>query len=264
MRPGEDLHMTDEPMIARKAEGVGWMTFNNPERHNALTDEMCERVVEILADFEADPEVRLCVMSGAGDKAFVSGADIGGLTNRLRAPKEAPPALRAFDALRDFRKPLIAMIRGWCLGGGVAVAMKADIRIADASAKFGVPAARLGVGYPLDSVRDLVNLVGPSRAKTILFTAERMTAAQARELGLVDEVTAPDALEARVGEIAAAMVDNAPLSIRTAKAAVDHIARGAWSEAEIAGFVSECFASADFAEGRAAFLEKRRPVFRGM
>jgi enoyl-CoA hydratase len=256
--------MTHEPMIARKAEGVGWMTFNNPERHNALTEEMCERVIEILADFEADPEVRLCVMSGAGDKAFVSGADIGGLTGRAKGSDQAPATLRSFQALEAFKKPLIAMIRGWCLGGGIAVALKADMRICDASARFGVPAARLGVGYPLDSVRDIVNLVGPSRTKSILFTAERIPAPQARELGLVDEVTAPEDLERRIGEIAATIAENAPLSIRTAKAAVDHIARGAWSEAEVGTFVSECFASADFAEGRAAFMEKRRPVFRGV
>jgi len=256
--------MTDEPMIARKADGVGWMTFNNPERHNALTDAMCERAIEILADFEADPQVRLCVMNGAGDKAFVSGADIGGLKRRAEAPREAPATLRAFNALSDFKKPLVAMIRGWCLGGGVAVAMKADIRIADTSARFGIPAARLGVGYPVDSVRDLVNLVGPSAAKTILFTAERMPAEQALRLGLVDEVLAPDALEARVGEIAAAVVENAPLSIRAAKATVDHVARGAWSKEEITELLVDCATSADFTEGQAAFMEKRRPTFRGV
>jgi enoyl-CoA hydratase len=254
--------MNTARMIAHKSDGVGWMTFSHPERHNALTDAMCLQVVEILADFSADPAVRLCVMKGEGDKAFVSGADIGGLGAGAR-PAGEPPTLRAFAALGAFDKPLIAMIRGWCLGGGIAVALKADMRICDASARFGVPAARLGVGYPLDSVRDIVNLVGPSRAKSILFTAERIPAAQARELGLVDEVTAPEDLERRIGEIAAAIAENAPLSIRTAKAAVDHIARGAWSEAEVKGFVSECFASADFAEGRAAFMEKRRPVFRG-
>lgn len=256
--------MTDEPMIARKEAGVGWMTFNNPQRHNALTDPMCERLVEILADFEADPEIRLCVMNGTGDKAFVSGADIGGLGDGTAPRREKPPALMAFDALRDFRKPLVAMIRGWCLGGGVAVAMKADLRIVDASAKFGIPAGRLGVGYPLDSVRDLVNLVGPSAAKSILFTAERFDADQALKLGLVDEVVAPEALEDRIGQIAAAIADNAPLTIRAAKAAIDHVARGAWSDAEVAGFVSACYASADFKEGRAAFLEKRRPVFKGV
>jgi enoyl-CoA hydratase/carnithine racemase len=240
------------------------MNFNNPQRHNALTDAMCERIVAILADFEADPQVRLCVMTGAGDKAFVSGADIGGLPDGSAPRRDKPPAAQAFDALRDFKKPLVAMIRGWCLGGGVAVAMKADMRIADSSAKFGIPAARLGVGYPLDSVRDLVNLVGPSAAKSILFTAERFPAEQALRLGLADEVVAPEALEGRIHEIAAAIVDNAPLSIRAAKAAIDHVARGAWSEGEIAGFVADCFGSADFTEGRAAFLEKRRPVFRGV
>jgi len=147
--------------------------------------------------------------------------------------------------------------------GGVAVAMKADLRICDATAKFGVPAARLGVGYPLDAVRDLVNLVGPSKAKTILFTAERLSAQEAKAIGLADEVLAPEALEGRIAEIAAAIVDNAPLSIRAAKAAIDHVARGAFSEAEVAAIVSDCYRSADFKEGRTAFLEKRRPAFKG-
>jgi enoyl-CoA hydratase len=256
--------MTDASMIARKSDGVGWMTFNNPQRHNALTDAMSVRIVEILADFDADPGVRLCVMVGAGDKAFVSGADIGGLPDGSAPRRTVAPAVTAFDALRDFKKPLVAMIRGWCLGGGVAVAMKADMRIADATAKFGVPAARLGVGYPLDSVRDLVNLVGPSAAKSILFTGERFDADQALRLGLADEVVAPEALEARIAQIAAAIGDNAPLSIKAAKAAIDHVARGAWSAEAVAGFVADCFGSADFTEGRAAFLEKRRPAFRGV
>ncbi|HEY3694390.1 enoyl-CoA hydratase-related protein [Phenylobacterium sp.] len=255
--------MTDEPMIARKEDGVGWMTFNNPQRHNALNEAMCQRIMEILADFEADPAVRLCVMTGAGEKAFVSGADIGALPEGPSSQRPAAPARAAFNALRDFNKPLVAMIRGWCLGGGVALAMKADLRIADATARFGVPAARLGVGYPLESVRDLVNLVGPSAAKSILFTAERLSAEQALRLGLADEVLAPEALQARIGEIAAAIVDNAPLSIRAAKAAVDHVSRGRWSEGEVAGFVADCLGSADFREGRSAFLEKRTPAFKG-
>ena len=261
------MPMTDvaieDPVIAHVKDGVGWLAFNNPARHNALTEPMCTAIVETLAAFDADPAVRLCVIRGAGEKAFVSGADIGGLKADGTARREQAPTMLAFNALRDFRKPLVAMIRGWCLGGGVAVAMKADLRICDATAKFGVPAARLGVGYPLDSVRDLVNLVGPSKAKTILFTAERLSAHQAAEIGLADEVLAPDALEGRIAEIASAIVDNAPLSIRAAKAAIDHVARGAWSEAEVGAFVSECYQSADFKEGRAAFMEKRRPAFKG-
>jgi enoyl-CoA hydratase/carnithine racemase len=256
--------MTADTIIVRKEDGIGWLVFNNPERHNALSDEMSLATIGALADFEADPAVRLCVMTGAGEKAFISGADIGGLKPGGRAADDAPaPTVAAFQALGAFQKPLLAMIRGWCLGGGVAVAMKADIRICSADARFGIPAARLGAGYPIDCVRDLVNLVGPSAAKAILFAGERFDAAQALRLGLADEVLAPDALEARVRQLAAAIAENAPLTIRAAKAAVDHVARGTGSAAQIAALVADCFASDDFAEGRAAFLEKRAPVFRG-
>jgi enoyl-CoA hydratase/carnithine racemase len=256
--------MTDPTVLSRKADGVGWMTFSNPARHNALSDVMGLQVVEILADFAADPNVRLCVMTGAGEEAFVSGADIGGLSPRAQlAEDEAPPLLRAFQALADFEKPLAAMIRGWCLGGGLGVAIKADLRICATNARFGIPAARLGVGYPLDLTRELVALVGPAVAKSILFTAERLSAQKALEIGLVNEVTGPDGLECRMAEIAHSIARNAPLSIRTAKAAIDHIVRGSGSEAEIARLAARCFASADFEEGRTAFLEKRPPVFRG-
>jgi enoyl-CoA hydratase len=255
--------MTTGRMIARKSDGVGWMTFSHPERHNALTDAMCLQAVEILADFAGDPDVRLCVMDGDGDKAFVSGADIGGLKAGSRPAGQKPPTVQAFEALANFEKPLVAMIRGWCLGGGLAVAMKADMRICASDARFGIPAARLGVGYPADSMRDLVALVGPAAAKRILFTAQRLPAEQALRLGLVDEVVAPEALEGAVFEIARSIVENAPLTIRAAKLTIDHIARGTPDANAVNAALSACYASADFAEGRAAFIEKRTAVFKG-
>jgi enoyl-CoA hydratase len=256
--------MLHDQMISRKDGGVGWMIFNNPQRHNALTPAMFEGIDEILRDFEADREVRVCVMAGAGDKAFVSGADIAQLPDGpTAAPAPRPAGGRAFDALGSFSKPLIAMIQGWCLGGGVAVALKADMRIAATTSRFGIPAARLGIAYPLESIRDLVAVTGPSLAKSILFTAERLDADQALRTGLVDEVVAPEALEARVREIAAAISDNAPLSVRAAKAAINHFAHGAGNTEALAELSAACFASADYKEGREAFLQKRRPVFTG-
>lgn len=259
--------MPAEPMISHKEDGVGWMIFNNPDRHNALTPAMWARIGDILADFEADPEVRVCVVTGAGERAFVSGADIAQLPDgppRAAAARETSDAGGGgFRVLSDFSKPMVAMIRGWCLGGGVAVAMKADIRVASTDARFGIPAARLGIAYPLDSIRDLVALVGPSAAKSVLFTAERMDAAQALRLGLVDEVVEPEALEARVRAITASICENAPLTIRAAKAAINHIVQATGEAERLARLVDACYASADFKEGRAAFLEKRRPVFRG-
>jgi enoyl-CoA hydratase len=255
--------MAGDSVISRTADGIGWMTFSHPERHNALTDAMCAQAVEALSAFAADSQVRLCVMTGAG-AAFASGMDIGGLADAKRQSGDGPPhALQLLEGLSSFVKPLVAMIRGWCLGGGLAVAMKADIRICAPDARFGIPAARLGVGYPLDSMRDLVALVGPSAAKSMLFTAERLPADRALRIGLVDEVTEPGALEARVAQIAGAIAENAPLSIRAAKASIDHLARGRPSAEEVGALLSDCMASVDFREGRAAFLEKRAPVFRG-
>jgi enoyl-CoA hydratase/carnithine racemase len=257
--------MSTEQMIARKEDGVGWMVFNNPERHNAITPAMWEAIVEILADFEADPEVRVCVMKGAGEKAFVSGADIAQLPGGppQPAPTRAAGGSQAFNALADFKKPLIAMIRGWCLGGGVAVAMKADFRIAADDMRIGIPAAKLGVGYPVDSIKELVALVGPSAAKLVLFAAERLDASQALKAGLVDEVVPPDALEARVRELAGLISENAPLTIRAAKATIDHIVRGSGDEEALMKMSRDCYASADFQEGKTAFMEKRKPVFQG-
>jgi len=256
--------MSVDQTIAQTEDGIGWLTFSNPDRHNALTAKMANEAIAILDGFARDPQVRLCVMRGAGQRAFVSGADIGGLSDRSKGTEGSRSGLSGlFSALADFEKPLIAAIRGWCLGGGVAVAMKADIRIAAESARFGIPAARLGVGYPLDSTRDLVNLVGPSAAKIILFTAERISAERALELGLIDEVASNESIETRIAEIAAGIRRNAPLSIKAAKATIDHIARGSPTDEAVNDLIRACLQSRDFKEGRAAFLEKRDPEFRG-
>jgi enoyl-CoA hydratase/carnithine racemase len=254
-------------MSSRKEGGLGWMIFDNPERHNAIDPSMWSGMLDILAEFEADAGIRACVMTGAGDRAFVSGADIGQFpddSQRLEASERGGGvAVRALEALGAFPKPLIAMVRGWCLGAGVAVALKADFRVAASDIRIGIPAARLGVGYPFDAVRDLVTLVGPGTAKLVLFSAERMGAEAALRVGLVDEVVAPDALEERVRELSSEICQNAPLSILAAKASVDQIAREPNTRAGPEHLIKACFASADFQEGRAAFLEKRPPVFQG-
>jgi enoyl-CoA hydratase len=253
-------------MSSRKEGGLGWMIFDNPERHNAIDPSMWGAALDILADFDADADIRACVMTGAGDRAFVSGADIAQFPDGTRAEgseEAGGVAIRALQALGAFPKPLIAMVRGWCLGAGVAVALKADFRIAASDIRIGIPAARLGVGYPFDAVKDLVTLVGPATAKLILFSAERMGAATALRVGLVDEVVAPDALEERVRELSSEICQNAPLSILAAKASVDQIARERDAGEGPEHLIRACFASADFQEGRAAFLEKRPPVFHG-
>jgi enoyl-CoA hydratase len=265
--------MGNAQMSSRRVDGVGWMIFDNPRRHNAIDPSMWSGMHDILVDFEADADIRACVMTGAGDRAFVSGADIGQLSNGTGpsggsessegSEQGGGEAMAALAALGAFPKPLVAMVRGWCLGAGVAIALKADFRIAASDIQIGIPAARLGVGYPFGAVRDLVTLVGPATAKLILFSAERIDAASALRVGLVDEVHEPDALEPRVRELTSKISQNAPLSIRAAKASVDQIVREESAREGPEDLIQACLASADFREGRAAFLEKRPPVFRG-
>jgi enoyl-CoA hydratase/carnithine racemase len=260
---------TAAPMLFEKKDGIGWMTFNNPERRNALSVEMRKAAIEILADFSADDSVRVVVMKGAGDKAFVSGADISQFESQRSTPEqiEAYSALsRRFEgAMNTLEKPLIAMIRGFCLGGGLAVALTADIRIAAEDAQFGIPAARLSLGYGYDGMRKLTDLVGPSCAKEILFTARRYSAAEALQMGLINRVLPVAELESHVRELATTIAGNAPLTIRAAKTIVGEIVKDP-ADRDMAAckrVAQACVASNDYVEGRRAFMEKRKPVFNG-
>jgi len=256
-------------MLARKGFGIGWMTFNNPARHNAVSMEMWEAAETILADFTADPAVRVIVIHGAGGKAFVSGADISKFESE-RASEVAVAAYQAqtarvYDALADCPKPTIAMIQGHCIGGGTALAVCCDMRICNDGASFGVPAAKLGLGYPLKGIRRLVDLVGPSFAKEIFFTARKFTAEDARVMGLVNRVVPTDALESYVTDTATTIAGNAPLTVGSVKFIVGQALkdRGAEDGATCDAMVAACFASADYIEGRRAFMEKRPPQFQG-
>ena len=258
-----------EKMLARKAGGVGWMTFNNPERHNAVSMEMWQAAERILADFIADEAVRVVVVNGAGGKAFVSGADISKFESE-RSGEEAVNAYQAqtakvYDALADCPKPTIAMIQGHCIGGGTALAVCCDIRICGDTASFGVPAAKLGLGYPLAGIRRLVDLVGPSFAKEIFFTAKKWSSEEARIMGLVNRVVPNDSLEATVLDYAETIAGNAPLTVGSVKTIVREALkdRGQADEALCDRLVKACFASQDYIEGRRAFMEKRKPAFEG-
>lgn len=258
-----------DKMLARKADGIGWMTFNNPERHNAVSMEMWQAAERILTDFAADDAVRVVVVHGAGGRAFVSGADISKFESE-RASEEAVNAYQAqtkkvYDLLADFPKPTIAMIQGHCIGGGAALAVCCDIRICGETANFGVPAAKLGLGYPLDGIRRLVDLVGPSFAKEIFFTARRWTAEEARIMGLTNRVVPNDKLEDFVVDYAKTIAGNAPLTVGSVKVIVREALkdRGMANEALCDELVKQCFASEDYIEGRRAFMEKRPPQFKG-
>jgi enoyl-CoA hydratase len=243
--------------------------FNNPERHNALSVDMWEAVPVLLALAEADERVRLVVFSGAGEKAFVSGADISQFED-MRAAREAVAryelmAEQALMGIYNFSKPTLACIRGYCIGGGVNVAMSCDIRIAASDAVFSIPAARLGLGYRYSAMKNLVDLVGPGVAKDLFFTARRISAVEAKEVGLISRVCAPDQLPALLAEYTEALAANAPLTERAGKAIVAEILKPS-PEVDFdkcKQLIQGCFQSEDYAEGRKAFMEKRKPVFRG-
>jgi enoyl-CoA hydratase/carnithine racemase len=248
---------------------LAWLVFDHPERRNAISAEMWEALPAAVAELEADPSLRVAVMRGAGELAFVSGADISEF-QRARTGAEAAAeydrtTARAFDALAGFSKPLLAMIHGFCIGGGMATALAADLRYAAEDALFAIPAARLGLGYHMAGLDALGRLVGPATAKEILFTARRYTAAEALRLGLVNGVFAKPALEREVRALAAQIAENAPLTLRSAKLTLRELARdpAARDLAAVRQSVRACFESDDYKEGVRAFLEKRPPRFGG-
>ncbi|HEY1751298.1 MAG TPA: enoyl-CoA hydratase [Caulobacteraceae bacterium] len=258
-----------EKLIGRKEGAVGWMIFNNPERRNAVSLEMWRAIPEVIAAFEADPEVRVVVFTGAGERAFVSGADISQFeAERNDAAAEARysgASAAANAAMAGLSKPSIAMIRGYCIGGGLAVALTCDLRICEEGSRFAIPAARLGLGYGFGGVKALIDVVGPSVAKEILFTARQLTADEALRAGLVNRVTPAAELEQVVRDYAAMIGANAPLTLKAAKLAAREAVRDPEKRrlAEVEAAVAACFDSADFKEGRSAFMEKRTPQFRG-
>lgn len=261
--------MPSEKMIAKKQDGVGWMILNNPERHNAISLEMWDAALEIMADFRADPAVRVMVLTGAGGKAFASGADI----SKFKDERQEAEALaryqdttqRAYAAIQAMPIPTIAMVRGYCIGGGTAVAVCCDLRICNEGAKFGIPAAKLGLGYGMGRAKPLVDVVGPAYAKEMFFTGRQFDAQEALRMGLVNRVVADEALEAHVQDMARTIAENAPLTVRCAKAVVGELMKDA-QERDVAATeraVQACFHSADYKEGQAAFMEKRKPRFVG-
>ena len=245
------------------------IVFANPARHNALSVDMWGAVPPLLAQAEADERVRLVVFSGAGEKAFVSGADISQFEDQ-RAAQEAVQHYEALaeDALMGihrFPKPTLACIRGWCIGGGVNVAISCDIRIAASDAVFSIPAARLGLGYRYSALKNLVDLIGVGAAKDLFYTARRIDAAEALRLGLVSRVATVGDLSSLLAEYTSSICENAPLTIRAAKVIVGEILKPSpeLDMQRCRELILGCFQSEDYAEGRRAFMEKRRPVFNG-
>jgi enoyl-CoA hydratase len=263
------MEFADGKILASTEGGVGRVVFNQPEKRNAMSVDMWTGMAQALDLFAEDPAVRCVVLQGAGDKAFVSGADI----SQFEKNRADASAQQEYDRLTSagrarlsaFRKPVIAQIRGFCMGGGLGIAMSADIRIASEDSQFGIPAARLGIAYGFDMVRALVDLVGPAHAHMILMTGDRFDAREAERVGLVNRVVPVAELEATVARLAATMAANAPLSLTTNKMTVRSVLKDPEDRdmGAIRAAMAACFDSADYREGRRAFMEKRKPAFTG-
>ena len=263
-------HQTGTGRLLVEVSGpVATVTFNNPGKRNAMSADMRAALPGLLTALNADGEVRVIVMTGAGDKAFVSGADVSEF-----GEQRTEPAARASydaswaavnDALSSLDKPVIAMIRGFCMGGGLLTALQADIRIASDDSQFGIPAARLGLGYPVSGVMALMKLIGPAYTAEVLFSARRFPAAEALQMGLVNRVVPAGSLREAALGLADSIARNAPLTVAAAKAAIREAGRpdGRRDMARVQALVEACFASADYLEGQRAFAEKRPPAFTG-
>lgn len=267
--PGNARQTLTDKLVARTENGIGWIIFNNPARHNAVSLEMWQSLSLVLAAYAEDPEVRVIILKGEGEKAFVAGADISQFKEKRSSPKAVQhyntTADEAGQALRSATKPTIAMIRGYCIGGGTGIAVGCDVRIAAEDAKFGVPAAKLGLGYRFDGIKRLADIVGPSFAAEIFYTGRQFTAQEAVQMGLVNRVVPVAELESYTLDFAKTLASNAPLTIAAVKRALLEYSKDPEKRdlALCQQMVDDCYVSEDYNEGQTAFMEKRRPVFRG-
>ena len=264
-----DTPVKTDKLIARKENGIGWVIFNNPEKRNAMSLEMSEATAAAMESYAKDPEVRVVILRGQGDKAFVSGADISQFKERRSSMEQVRAAEaiseRTNKAIRECPKPVIAMIRGFCMGGGLGVAIACDIRIASDDSRFGVPAAKLGVGYRFTGIRRLAELVGPQFTAEIFYTGRQFTSQEALQMGLVNRLLPVAELDQYVADFAATLAGNAPLTLAAVKKCLIELRKDP-AERDLdrcQKMVEDCFASEDYIEGRTAFMEKRKPAFKG-
>ena len=258
-----------EKLLAHKDGAAGWITFNNPAKRNAMSFDMWLGLDIALNDFIADPAIRVIVLKGAGDKAFVSGADISEFKEKRANPEMVAEynqvSVTIAQKLLNCPKPTIAMIRGYCMGGGLGTALTCDLRICADDARFGIPAGKLGVGYKYSALKRLNDIVGPANTAEIFYTARQFDAQEAKDMGLVNRVLPVDKLEEYIANYVKTIGGNAPLTLKAVKVCLGEIAKDdhARDPALCERVVDECFASEDYAEGRTAFMEKRKPAFMG-
>lgn len=263
------MELSTEKIVAKKEDQIGWLIFNNPKRRNAVSLDMWQAVPAVLDEFEADPNVRVIVLTGMGDKAFVAGADISEFEKSRNSAENVAyynqQSGLANQRLYESKKPTIAMIRGVCVGGGVGIAINCDLRFASEDARFGIPAAKLGLGYGHGGLKQLTGLVGPAFVKEIFFTARLFSAGEALAMGLVNRLFSNETLERDVRDYCSAIAQNAPLTINAVKKIVAQITDHDQPTdlAYCDRLVQECFDSEDYIEGRRAFMEKRKPRFKG-
>jgi enoyl-CoA hydratase/carnithine racemase len=256
-------------LIVEKRGAVGWIVFNQPAKRNAINGAMWRGIPRAMAQFDADPEVRCVAFRGAGTEAFASGADISEF-DEIRAQKSSVAEYdglldQVLHSIQDSRKPSVAMIYGFCMGGGLEVALACDLRYCGRSAQFGIPAAKLGLAYNIEGHRRLIETVGHARAREIMFLGRRYNADEGFAMGLVNQVFHDAELDGEVGRIITQLCENAPLSIANSKTIIEEYvkAAGAPDEANMTAAIERCAKSGDYQEGRRAFMEKRKPAFKG-
>ena len=256
-------------LIVEKRGAVGWIVFNQPAKRNAINGAMWRGIPKAMAQYDADPEVRCVAFRGAGTEAFASGADISEF-EEIRAQKSSVAEYdglldQVLYSIQDSRKPSVAMIYGFCMGGGLEVALACDLRYCGRSAQFGIPAAKLGLAYNVEGHKRLIETVGHARAREIMFLGRRYNAEEGFAMGLVNQVFHDAELDSAVGGIITQLCENAPLSIANSKTIVEEYvkASGAPDEANMTAAIERCAKSGDYQEGRRAFMEKRKPLFKG-
>lgn len=263
------MNLTSGMIGAEKKDGIGWLIWDNQSKLNALSPPMYGDAIKVIEDYSADPDIKVVVMRGAGRRAFISGADITSFAKTRSDPEAAKRSAEEPAKLRrmmlDMEKPLIAMIYGYCLGGGMGMALNADMRFASSDSQFSVPAAHRGIAYAPSGLKQLVDVVGPSAAKDIMFSARRLKSDEALRIGLINRVVDAEELEADTIAYAQVLAANAPLSMRASKYFINQLGleRAQRDEDRMDRMQREAEASEDFKEATQSFLEKRKPVFKG-